>query len=64
MDAKQLKHNQKLWKYYPLGMVVAIFDILEGMTCYVDPVEHKALREVFKALEAFDQVVRVRRHKR
>ena len=55
-------HNHKLWKYYPIGFVTAMFSILEDLRLYLDEEEREALVQVSEALYRFDNIVRAKRH--
>ncbi len=55
-------HNRKLWKYYPIGFVTAMFATLDDLRLYLDEEEREALSRVSAALERFDQIVRTKRH--
>ncbi len=58
----QVKHNRSLWGLYPLGMLTAMWGMLESLHSYLTPEERDAIKPVLEALEKFDALIRRRRH--
>jgi hypothetical protein len=62
LTPEQIKFNQSLWHWYPLGQLDAIWHLLENLNHHTDTKYHKEIDTVLCALEKLDQKVRQDRY--
>lgn len=55
---EQIKHNQSLWKWFPLGQVVAIWSLIKLLNQQTDFKYSKQIDTLLKALQALDDKIR------
>lgn len=58
----EIKHNQSLWKHYPLGYVNSIYDLLQSVHTYLTDAEKEKLHRVYEALDDLDVAIRNNRY--
>ena len=59
---EEIKFNQSLWHWYPLGHVDAMWNMMEHLASNIDRKYPEEVGAVFDALQALDTKIRAERY--